>query len=235
MIANLTAGQSYTAKVRTQNISTQLGQPVAAQLTVVLAAVVGSTTLISTQQSYNFAAGESHDFDFPIAVPANVSGVGVISAVLNDPSGNQLGSASLDISVVALEWGGVMFSNLRSVAYGPTGNRNQISFTVTNPSSLPVKTMLKYGVSIDPQMGIYLGVNRWTADGRLIGTYQLAPGESKQVSFIWEVSAPGSYGLWLGCGSDTVPIPQQAYGWWAQPYDTWSAFNKGRYAQVTFG
>ncbi len=109
MTVNLTAGQSYTAKVHVTNVSTQLGQPIAAQLSVSLAAVVGSSTIVSSQQSYLFAASESHDFTFPIAVPSGASGVGVIAALLLDPTGNWLASASLDIQVSS--GGAVVFTS----------------------------------------------------------------------------------------------------------------------------
>ncbi len=101
MAANLIAGQSYTAKVNVTTASTKLGQPVGAQLAVSLAAVVGTSTIASGQQSYAFAAGEVHDFTFPIAIPSGVSGVGAIAALLLDPAGNRLASDSLDIQVTS--------------------------------------------------------------------------------------------------------------------------------------
>jgi len=102
MTTNLTAGQSYTVTARVTNKSTKSGQPVGAQLSVSLAAVVGSTTIASGQQSYAFAANESHDFTFPIDVPVGASGAGVITAAVLSPTGTQLASASLNISILSL-------------------------------------------------------------------------------------------------------------------------------------
>ncbi len=98
---NLNAGQSYTAKVHAANSSQRLGQPVAAQLSVNLVATLSSATIVSSQQSYNFAAGEAHDFTFPIAIPQGGRGAGAIKAALVSPDGTPLASAPpLDITVV---------------------------------------------------------------------------------------------------------------------------------------
>ncbi len=99
MTVSINAGQSYTAKVAVNNASTRLGQPVSAELSVSLVAVVGTTTIVSSQQSYYFSPGEVHVFEFPMSVPSDAIGAGAISALLFDPSGNQLRSASLDISI----------------------------------------------------------------------------------------------------------------------------------------
>lgn len=99
MTTNLTAGQLYTVTARVTNTSTRSGQPVGAQLSVSLAALVGSSTIASGQQSYLFAANESHDFTFPIAVPSSASGSGIITAALLAPTGNALASAILEIRV----------------------------------------------------------------------------------------------------------------------------------------
>ncbi len=96
---NLNAGQAYAARATVVNTSSVLGQPVAAQLAVGLSAAVGSRSILSSQQSYQFAPGETHDFNFPFTIPSDVSGPGIIAGVLTDPSGKALGSASLEVNI----------------------------------------------------------------------------------------------------------------------------------------
>jgi hypothetical protein len=99
MVSTVNAGQNVSAKVHVVNQSKQLGQAVAAQLSVSLAAVVGSSPIYSNTQDYSFAAGEAHDFVFPFSIPGDASGAGSVVALLLDPNGNQLGMGSLDIQV----------------------------------------------------------------------------------------------------------------------------------------
>lgn len=102
MPAELTEGEIYTVKATATNMSTKAGVPAAAVLTINIAAVVNSETLLEDSATYEFAAGEIHTFEFPLCVPLGAGGkAGAVAAVVLDPSGNKLADGNLDIVIVA--------------------------------------------------------------------------------------------------------------------------------------
>lgn len=103
MAAELTEGTTYVVKATTTNFSTKAGVPVAAVLTVNIAAVVDSQTILDDSEVYEFAAEETHTFEFTMGVPIGAGGkAGVVVAEVLDPSGNKLAEGSLDISIAPL-------------------------------------------------------------------------------------------------------------------------------------
>ncbi len=103
MVAELTEGETYTVRATITNMSTKAGAPVAAVLTINVAGVVDSQTILDDSAVYGFAAGQTHTFEFPMAVPIGAGGkTGAIVAEVLDPNGNKLADDSLDISIAAL-------------------------------------------------------------------------------------------------------------------------------------
>lgn len=101
MAAELTEGSTYVIKATTTNMSTKAGVPVAATLTVNIAAVVDSQTILQGSEVYGFAAEETHAFEFPMAVPMGTGDkAGAVMAEVLDPSGNKLTDGSLDVVIV---------------------------------------------------------------------------------------------------------------------------------------
>lgn len=108
-IASLIAGRSYVLKVTVVNTSTSRDtrQPVAATMRVGVignflaqaGSLEGVVTIQPPEQSYDFAPGESHDFEVPIDIPEGTIGVAgsSITAALLDPSGNVLISKTLSV------------------------------------------------------------------------------------------------------------------------------------------
>lgn len=103
MPAELSEGETYTVKATTTNMSTKAGVPVAATLTINIAAVVNSQAILEDTKVYGFAAEETHTFEFPMAVPMGAGNkAGAIYAEVLDPNGNKLADGSLDISIAAI-------------------------------------------------------------------------------------------------------------------------------------
>lgn len=101
MPAQLTEGEAYTVKATTKNLSTKAGVPVAASLTIHIAAVVDSQVILEDCVTYGFAAEETHAFDFTLAIPTGTGGkAGAVTAIVYDPNGNEIADGSLDIGVV---------------------------------------------------------------------------------------------------------------------------------------
>ncbi|GAI62284.1 unnamed protein product, partial [marine sediment metagenome] len=87
------------------NMSTKAGVPVAAVLTVNIAAVVDSQTILEDSEVYGFAAGETHTFEFSMTVPVGTGGkAGAVVAEVVDPSGNKLADGSLDVVVAVVDF-----------------------------------------------------------------------------------------------------------------------------------
>ena len=102
MPAELTEGSTYLIRATTINMSTKAGVPVAATLTVNIAAVVNSQGIMEDSEVYGFAADETHTFEFSMAVPMGTGGkAGAVVAEVLDPNGNKLADGSLDIVIAA--------------------------------------------------------------------------------------------------------------------------------------
>jgi len=100
MAAELTEGETYTVRATITNLSTKAGAPVAAVLTVNIAGVVDSQTILDDSAVYGFAASEVHAFDFTLSVPIGTGGkTGAIVAEVLDPNGNKLADGSLDVII----------------------------------------------------------------------------------------------------------------------------------------
>ncbi len=103
MTVELIEGEIYTVKATTTNMSTKAGVPVAAMLTVNIAAVVDSLTILDDSAVYGFAAGQTQTFEFTMAVPIGAGGkAGAVVADVLDPDGNKLADGSLDIDIAAV-------------------------------------------------------------------------------------------------------------------------------------
>lgn len=100
MTAELTEGSTYLVKATTTNMSTKAGVPVAATLTVNIAAVVNSQIIMEDSEVYGFAADETHTFEFSMAVPMGTGGkAGAVVAEVLDPNGKKLADGSLDVVI----------------------------------------------------------------------------------------------------------------------------------------
>ena len=100
MPAELTEGSTYLIKATTTNMSTKAGVPVAATLTVNIAAEVNSQIIMEDSKVYGFAAEETHTFEFSMAVPMGTGGkAGAVVAEVLDPNGNKLADGSLDVVI----------------------------------------------------------------------------------------------------------------------------------------
>ena len=103
MSVELTEGETYLVKVTTTNMSTKAGAPVAATLTIDVAGAVDSQTILDDSVVYEFAAGETHTFEFPMAVPIGTGGqAGAVVADVFDPNGYKLADGSLAIVIASL-------------------------------------------------------------------------------------------------------------------------------------
>ena len=101
MPAELTEDETYTVKATTTNMSTKAGVPVAAPLTVNIAAVVNSQVILQDSEVYGFAAEETYTFEFSMAVPMGTGGkAGAVVAEVLDPNGNKLADGSLDVVIL---------------------------------------------------------------------------------------------------------------------------------------
>jgi len=100
MAAELTEGSTYLVKATTTNMSTKAGVPVAAPLTINIAAAVNSQVIMEDSEVYGFAADETHTFEFSMAVPMGTGGkAGAVMAEVLDPNGNKLADGSLDVVI----------------------------------------------------------------------------------------------------------------------------------------
>lgn len=116
--AELTEGEPYTVLATTKNLSTKAGVPVAATLTIRIAAVVNSQVILDDTEVYSFAAEETHPFGFPMVVPMGAGGkVGAVTAIVYDPNGNKIADGSLNIEVVPI--GVAEFVYVSGIRYYP--------------------------------------------------------------------------------------------------------------------
>lgn len=100
--ANVIPGQTYEVRLTIKNQSKKAGTLVPATLTVGIAASTQLVTLIPAQKApYSFEAGESRTLSYVMNVPSNASGSGSITALVEDPLGNALASASENVVIVA--------------------------------------------------------------------------------------------------------------------------------------
>lgn len=101
--AQLYEGETYTFKVSVTNKSTKAGAPCAATLTLTNQSTVdGIGVTPSTPKSDTYGANGSITSNYTMTIPAGKAGAfGAISFYVNDPSGNQLAAAWVDISIVA--------------------------------------------------------------------------------------------------------------------------------------
>jgi len=84
-------------------MSTKAGVPVAAPLTVNIAAMVNSQVIMEDSEVYGFAADETHTFEFSMTVPVGTGGkAGAVVAEVLDPNGNKLADGSLDVAIAPL-------------------------------------------------------------------------------------------------------------------------------------
>ena len=183
MTAQLAEGGTYTVKATTTNMSFKAGVPVGATLTVKITAVVNSQTILEDLMVYNFAAGETKTFEFPMTIPAGTDGMlGAVVAEALDPDGNKLADGSLDIEIQAVtaEWA---FTNMRchTESSGIGAWRMAVTqATITNiGNSTVTKTVSQY------HREYYMGWGAWSLRKQLEIT--LAPGQS----YNWISPAPG--------------------------------------------
>jgi len=101
MADELTEGKTYTVKATTTNMSTRAGVPVAATLNVNIVAVVNSETILEDSEVYEFAAEQTHTFEFLMTVPLGTGGkAGAVVAEVLDPNENKLDDGRLDVVIV---------------------------------------------------------------------------------------------------------------------------------------
>lgn len=101
----LEEGESYTVRLTVTNLTAKAGQPWEATLEVVVFAGTDFRTLIpTTASSEYFTAEQTRVFDYPISVPLGAGGEpGNIVAVVNDPAGIELASATEYFSIATIE------------------------------------------------------------------------------------------------------------------------------------
>ena len=93
----LTAGQVYTVRVTVTNQSTRAGQPVAATFDVTM--ISNFTTL--KRATVDIPANGSVIIDFPLSLPTNASGSGSVRVAVLTPTGAEIASANVEITVGA--------------------------------------------------------------------------------------------------------------------------------------
>lgn len=99
----LIEGETYLIRATTANMSKRAGVPVAAALTISIAATVNSQVILGGTEVYGFAAEEVHTFEFPMNIPIGAGGKsGAITAEVLDPNGNKLADGSLDILIASI-------------------------------------------------------------------------------------------------------------------------------------
>ena len=111
--ANVSEGQVYTVTVSMTNTSTRGGIPIGVELTLRVAAQADGVWLIPTSDSSDaFGAGETKSYTYAMNVPWGTGGYsGVIDAVVGNPAGGIIASATEPLNIIAV-----------AIIYGATVN-----------------------------------------------------------------------------------------------------------------
>ncbi|MBA7560640.1 hypothetical protein ES708_02269 [subsurface metagenome] len=194
MAAQLTEGETYLVKATTTNMSTKAGVPVAATLAVNITAVVDSQTILDNSDAYEFAAGQTHTFEFPMAVPVGAGGkAGMVVAEVLDPDGNRLAYGSLDISVAAVGPPSGEILELKWKEYGVADVWHSISESMPRETSIVHRFKVKNTGNVAALFKVGYYHSNYGAGWRYSSSVAVSPGEEAYIEWTLWAGFPGTY------------------------------------------